>query len=253
MQSPMLRSLRIEWAKVHERETYPFNLPVIRTLDEMCFRSAVTFLVGENGSGKSTLLEALALATGFGPQGGGPQSVNAMRDSGDQGPQTLADVVRLTWSSRIRSRYFYRAESFFNVASHVDSLVEFEPDKALVPYGGKSLHERSHGETFMELLERRLLGGGLYLFDEPEAALSPQRQLSFLLWLRRHIREHPESQFVVATHSPILMAFPGAEVLGFDGARIAPVEFRQTDNFQVLRGFLNDPDRYLDALFRDEP
>lgn len=225
-------------------------MPSISSLGTLSFSSRVTFFVGENGTGKSTLLEALALAIGFGPQGGSLHSVNALRDRGDQGPKALADALQLTWSHRRVNGYFFRAESFFDVATHVDELDAIQRGMGFKPYGGQSLHSRSHGESFMALLLHRLGSPGMYLFDEPEAALSPQRQLSFLVWLNDHLQGNRSSQFIIATHSPIILAFPGAQLLSFDGGTVSPISYSETEHYRITRRFMSDPSREVERLLR---
>jgi predicted ATPase len=203
----------------------------------------VTFLVGENGTGKSTLLEALALSVGLNPEGGSRNFNFATRASHSalDGCLRVAKTVSLA-----RDAYFLRAESFYNVATEVERL---GPD-LLDAYGGRSLHEQSHGESFIALFRNRFRGHGLYLLDEPEAALSPKRQLEFLTILHDYCRRG--GQFVIATHSPIIMAYPDARiyVLGEDGIRDVP--YLETEHYLLTRGFLVNPRRTLDGLLSDE-
>src|SRR4051794_529030 len=183
-------------------EAYPFCLPAVRHLDVLPFHPKVTFLVGENGSGKSTLLEAVAVASGLNPEGGSRNFQFTTRDS----VSPLHEAVRLVKGIRQpRDSFFLRSESFFNVATEVERLDD--PERKLVKqYGGTSLHEQSHGESFMALFQNRFRGNGLYILDEPEAALSPTRQMGFLAVVHDLILRG--SQFVIATHSPIIMAYP---------------------------------------------
>lgn len=220
---------------------YPFDLPAVRALERVVFQSPVTFLVGENGSGKSTLLEALAVKAGFNAEGGSRNFRFSTRES----HSPLADYLRLVREpGRFTDGFFLRAESFYNVASMVDDL---GVERA---YGGRSLHEQSHGEAFLSLMNERLQGGGFYLFDEPEAALSPQRQLSALVLMHRLVRHR--SQLVVATHSPILMAYPGATIYQLDADGVRPVAYEETDHYQLTRRFLDDPAGMVDRLIREE-
>jgi predicted ATPase len=184
-------------------EEYPFRIPAIRHLDELHFEQPVTFFIGENGAGKSTLLEAIAVGSGLNPEGGSRNFNFSTRAS----HAALRDHLRLVRSPRrVRDRYFLRAESYFNVAINIEELDRepFGGPPITASYGGKSLHEQSHGESFFALFMNRLRGEGLYIFDEPEAALSPTRQLAFLS--RLHELVGKGSQFLIATHSPILMA-----------------------------------------------
>jgi len=223
--------------KVESFERYPFSLPAIRTLDFIDLHPKVTFLVGENGSGKSTLLEAMAVALGFNPEGGSRNFNFGTRESHSE----LHGYLRIAKGyRRHRDGFFLRAESWFNVATEVDRLgvAKF--------YGGRSLHEQSHGESFMALMKERFGGKGLYLLDEPEAALSPARQIEAMS--RFHDLVLEGSQFIIATHSPILMAYPDALILhcGRDGIR--PIAYEDTEHFRITRDFLLHRDKVLDIL-----
>jgi predicted ATPase len=228
--------------KVPSFDAYPFNLPVVRTLETLGLHRAVTFIVGENGSGKSTLLEALAVAAGFNPEGGSRNFNFQTRASHSE----LHRYLRLSRShKRPRTGFFLRAESYFNVATEVDRLERLEP--GLLPaYGGKSLHEQSHGESFIALLKNRFSGRGLDFLDEPEAALSPTRQMAALVRIHDLVREG--AQFIIATHSPILMAYPDATILGVGPDGLAPVRYEDTEHYAVTRRFLNDPAGMLRRL-----
>ena len=201
-----LSQVRLRRDDVPSFDRYPFALPAVRHLDVLDFHPQVTFLIGENGSGKSTLLEAIAISLGFNPEGGTKNFHFGTRASHSE----LHDYIRLAKGiKRPRDGFFLRAESFFNVATEIEKL-DSEPGGPPIidSYGGLSLHEQSHGESIMALMLRRFGGHGLYLLDEPEAALSPHRQLSALARLHDLVRD--SSQFVIATHSPILMAYPDA-------------------------------------------
>lgn len=225
-------------------EEYPFAIPAIGKLDVLRFEQPVTFFVGENGSGKSTLLEAIAVRARLNPEGGSRNFNFATRASHSR----LGDCIRLVRSPRrVRDAYFLRAESYFNVATHIERLDEGAGGPPIISsYGGRSLHEQSHGESFFALFLKRLRGKGLYLFDEPEAALSPQRQLSFLT--RMHELVNDGSQFLIATHSPILMAYPDAAIYLLDNGPPRLVAYQDTEHFKVTRNFLNRPERMLDIL-----
>ncbi|NJD05171.1 MAG: AAA family ATPase [Methylococcaceae bacterium] len=219
---------------------YPFNVPAIRRGVDIDFRTNVTFFVGENGSGKSTLLEALAEICGFNPEGG---SRDHYREAFDE-RSALAQALRLSWLPKMSDGFFMRAESFFNFASYLDGVSDFRA------YGGKSLHAQSHGESFLALFDNRF-EQGLYILDEPEAALSPQRQLSFLKII--HDLESPgHAQFLIATHSPILLAYPGATIYLFSESGIVETEYQDTEHYIVTKDFLNAPERYFKFLFVDE-
>jgi predicted ATPase len=226
-------------------DRYPFSLPAVRSLEALDLHPRVTFFIGENGSGKSTLLEAIAVSFGFNPEGGTRNFRFGTRASHSDlhAHLRVAKGIR-----RPRDGFFLRAESFFNVATEIENL-DGEPAPAprvIHSYGGRSLHEQSHGESFLALVTHRFGGKGLYLLDEPEAALSPQRQLAVLS--RIHDLAGDESQFIIATHSPILMAYPDAWIYAFDGEGIRRVAYEETEHYQVTRDFLANPQRMLDVL-----
>jgi predicted ATPase len=201
--------------------------------------------VGENGSGKSTLLEAIADSFGFGMQGGSRNMTHAANPDG--AIRELSRALRLSWRKKPRQGYFLRTESFFDVATYIDELAE-DDAQAYESYGGKSLHQQSHGESFLALFQHRFGDEGLYLLDEPEAALSPQRQLSFLVILHRLASTAPATQFVIATHSPIVLAYPNAQIFSFDSGAIVEIGYRETDSYKIASGFLRDPELYLRHL-----
>lgn len=220
---------------------YPFNLPIIRNLRSLEFHPRVTFIVGENGSGKSTLIEALAVAWGFNAEGGSRNFQFETRASHSD----LHRFVRPVRSfKRPHDGYFLRAESHFNVATEIDTL------GLTGSYGGVSLHQQSHGESFFALIENRFRGDGLYILDEPEAALSPTRQLSFLVHMHDLIRQR--SQFIIATHSPIILGYPDAKILQTTPEGLQPVLYEDTDHVRVTRRFLNHREMMLETLLKDE-
>ncbi|MDY3282731.1 AAA family ATPase [Dysosmobacter sp.] len=230
--------------------SYLRQLPVVRDLwnrGGLDFRRRVTFLVGENGSGKSTLLEAMAVCAGFNGEGGSRN----VRFSTEDTVSPLWESLTLIRRAYPRDGYFLRSESFYNVATYLDEL-DRTPwcGGALNSYGGVSLHRQSHGESFLSLMENRFGGQGLYLLDEPEAALSPARQLELLALVRQ--LERKGSQFLIATHSPILMTYPRAEVLELRDEGIRSVDYRQTEHYQLTRRFLEAPERMLRYLFAEE-
>lgn len=209
-------------------------------MERIEFHPKVTFFVGENGSGKSTILEAVALRSGFGPEGGTKNVQFATADT----TSDLSKYFRLARGhQRPSDGYFLRAESFYNVATFQDSI------GYLGSYGGKSLHEQSHGESFLALLTKKFRGNGLYLLDEPEAALSPKRQLAALSAIHGLVQK--SSQFIIATHSPILLAYPESLILQFSEDGIKPISYEETEHFQVTRQFLNDYRRHIKYLFED--
>jgi len=216
---------------------YPFNIPAFTFGIHLEIRSRVTFFVGENGTGKSTLLEALAECCGFNPEGGNRDHHRAVFAERSR----LAQSLRLVWSRKVAEGFFLRAESFYHFASYLDEVSDMRA------YGGRSLHAQSHGESFLALFNNRF-EQGLYLLDEPEAALSPQRQLSLLKIL--HDLEAPgHAQFLIATHSPILLSDPGAITYTLDGSAFQQVNYQDTKQFQITRDFLNCPERFHKHLF----
>lgn len=234
---PYLQSVCIRPDAEVDYVTYPYNIPAVREMGRLEFHPDVTFLVGENGSGKSTLLEAIAVALGYSPQGG-------TRDFAVGGPESVSplhEVLRLARSFRQpKDGYFLRAESFFNVATFVDD--NGVPDA----YGTNSLHGISHGEAFMSLLAHKFRGKGLYLLDEPEAALSPNRQMPALSAIHQLVED--KSQFIIATHSPILLSYPHAKIVLFDGTGLSEVAYEHTEHYAVTHDFLNNYCARLDRL-----
>ncbi|MFA4938366.1 AAA family ATPase [Brevundimonas sp.] len=219
-----------------DAEAYPFNLPAVRSLDRLTFHPNVTFLVGENGSGKSTLIEALAVAWGFNAEGGGREHQFQTRTS----HSPLHRFVRPVRSpQRVQDGFFLRAESFFTTASYLE-------DHGADRFGDKPLHEQSHGESFFALFDNRFIGDGLYILDEPEAALSPSRQLSFLS--RLHELVNARSQLIIATHSPILLGYPNSWIYQASEHGLERVEYEDTDHYQVTRNFLTRREMMLDIL-----
>jgi predicted ATPase len=242
--------VRLRRDDVPSFDKYPFSLPSVRHLDVLEFHPKVTFLIGENGSGKSTLLEALAVAWGFNPEGGTKNFAFATRASHSELFRYL--LLERTFTQP-RDGYFFRAESFFNVATEIEKL-DAEPsfDPPIISYyGGTSLHEQSHGESFLALVMKRFRGRGFYLLDEPEAALSPHRQLAVLS--RMHDLVSEDSQFIIATHSPLLMAYPDAYIYSFSTAGIEKIDYYETEHYRVMHDFLASPKRMLDRLMDQLP
>ena len=242
-----LRAIRLVRDSVSDFSVYPFSIPSIRSLDELDLAAKVTFLIGENGAGKSTLIEAIAVLAGFNAEGGSKSFRFGTRRSESSLHQFMRPV---RGHRRPRDGFFLRAESYFNVATEIERLDD-EPGgpRIINAFGGVSLHEQSHGESFLALANHRFRGHGLYILDEPEAALSPQRQLT-LLTIIHDLVEERDSQLVIATHSPILMAYPNARIyrLGSDG--IAQVTYEETEHYRITRDFLNSPDRFFKTLFQ---
>jgi predicted ATPase len=231
--------------KIEDTSVYPFNLPSLKTLHQLHMHPKVTFFIGENGSGKSTLLEALAVNLGMNAEGGTENFRFGTRAS----HSNLHEYLRIAKGyKKPQTRFFLRAESYFNLATEIENLdaAPAASPPIINSYGYRSLHEQSHGESFMSLMMNRFGKNGLYLLDEPEAALSPQRQLAALS--RMHELVQLGSQFIIATHSPILMAYPDAVIYEFSAQGIAPVAYQDTSHFKVTQSFLNDPERMLAIL-----
>jgi predicted ATPase len=244
---PFIREVVLLRDRVEDWSRYPFSIPAVNRLDTLALHPKVTFLVGENGSGKSTLIEAIAIAAGFNPEGGS-QNFRFSTKVSESPLHQLLRVVRGT--RRPKTGFFLRAESFFNVSTEVDRIAA-DDHRMLDSYGGKSLHERSHGESFLALVTERFGPDGVYILDEPEAALSPQRQLALLAEFDRLARRE-RSQLIVATHSPILLAYPHARIYTLTQDGIAELEYEQTEHYSLTRDFLLNRDRYLRRLL-DEP
>jgi len=231
---------------------YLNRLPVIRSLYEMDgirFQKNVTFLVGENGVGKSTLIEGIAVAMGFNPEGGTVNFNFATRES-------HSDLHRYLTVSRgykkQRDGFFLRAESFYNVASNIEELDAGAPwlPSVIDSYGGVSLHKQSHGESFLALVENRFGGNGLYILDEPEAALSPMRLMRLMYRMKELVEQN--SQFIVSTHSPILMTFPGAEILEITQEGIQSVDYSETEHFLITKRFMDAPQKMIRELLGEQ-
>jgi len=241
-----ITEVRLKREDVPSFERYPFCLPAVRHLDVLELHPKITFFIGENGSGKSTLLEAIGVSCGFNPEGGSKNFRFDTRVSHSE----LHNYLRLVRGvRRPRDGFFLRAESFFNVATEIERL-DSEPAPGAPPiiksYGGRSLHEQSHGESFLSLLTHRFGGHGLYLLDEPEAAMSPQRQLAVIARIHDLVRD--DSQFIIATHSPILMAYPDALIYLLTPDGIRRIAYQETEHYRVTREFLINPKRMLDIL-----
>jgi predicted ATPase len=231
-----IKGLSVDWDKIAPY-SYLREIPSIAGLDYLTFHKPITFFVGENGSGKSTMLEAIAVAYGFNPEGGTRNYSFSTYDSHSE----LCDAIRLTRGYKKEGwGYFLRAESFYNVAT-----AEEEYSKEI---GGRPqhFHEKSHGESFLAIAQNNFKANGVYLLDEPEAALSPQRQLTLLLEIVGCAKE--DSQFIIVTHSPILLGIPGAEILSFDNGEIHPCEYEETDSYQVTEMFINNREQILKRL-----
>jgi predicted ATPase len=242
---PFLKRLSFLQERVQPDE-FPFTIPAFQrgklTLD---FERPITIIVGENGTGKSTLLEGLAVQCGFNLSGGNRNHAYAS----DQNEAPFSHAVRLSWLPKVTRGFFMRAESFYNFGRYLDEMQKEDP-MTLQPYGGKSLHEQSHGESFLALFTNKFHGQAIYILDEPEAALSPRRQLQFVKVMRQ-LELAGESQFIIATHSPILMAYPRAQLLMFDGRVIREAALSETPHYQLTRNFVMNPKAMMDELFAE--
>jgi len=241
-EKPYLREIIYNRDKVENFLEYPFNIPAIKNLTNLKFHPDVTFLVGENGTGKSTLLEAIAVLMGFNAEGGTKSSTFSTKKT----HSILHNHLKRIRSFKLPGDgYFLRAESFYNLASLMDDIAEADPGY-LAPYGGKSLHEQSHGESFMATLVNKLRGNGLYLMDEPEAALSPSRQMAALSAIHKLVEK--KSQFIIATHSPILLAYPRAKIYQFSDTEIKLIKYEDTEHFSITKMFLDRHEQMLEKL-----
>lgn len=235
MNNQFIQSISINWNRI-SKDSYLRNIESIRSLRTLPITKPVTFFVGENGSGKSTLLEAAAIACGFNPEGGTKNYRFSTYDSHSQ----LYEALRISKGFRTPGwGYFLRAESFYNTASK-------EEEYADPLHPSQHLHEKSHGESFLAVAQKHLRPDGLYFLDEPEAALSPQRQLTLLIEIYECAKQ--DSQFFIVTHSPVLLGLPGAEILSFDGGKIHSCEYEETDSYQVTEMFINNRKQLLKRL-----
>jgi predicted ATPase len=242
MSEAFVRSVVLRHEEVADFNEYPFSIPAIRALRELQLDPRVTLLAGENGSGKSTLVEAIAIAAGFNPEGGSRHMMVSTRDS----HSPLHEYLRLIRGARTpKTGYFLRAESFFNVATYVETIPE-----AAESHGGAPLHEQSHGESFLSLILNRFYPNGFYVLDEPEAALSLRGNLA--LMRRMHELAEDGSRFIISTHSPILLGYPGARIYVLSESGIAPTPYEETEQYELTRSFLDDRERFLHYLFIDE-
>lgn len=245
LDGPPLEHVTVTLPESVDKTSYPFCVPLIQNLTHITFPTDVTFFIGENGTGKSTILEAIASKMGFGAEGGSKNiTFTTTSQTFYRGGALLAEHLTLTWRYKMRYGYFFRAESFFNIATYIDMV------DASQFYGGKSLHHQSHGESFMSFFQNRLGSGGFFIFDEPEAALSPQRQLA-LMAIIHQLCKTTLTQCIIATHSPILLAYPQATIYSCDGDTLAPVAYTQTSHYQLTKRFLDNPALYLQYLFED--
>jgi predicted ATPase len=247
MHYQFIRSVELLADTIENRDIYPFNLAAVRHLERLEFHPNVTFLVGENGSGKSTFMEAIAVRYGLNAEGGSKNFTFSTHATHSD----LHNHMRIAKGiSRPKDAYFLRAESYYNVATNIDEL-DAEPGGPPIRayYGGTSLHEQSHGESFFALFKNRFMGNGIYLLDEPEAALSPRRQMELLT--RLHELVHLKSQFIIATHSPILLSYPNSVIYYLSDAGYQTVKYKDTEHYQLYKKFLDQPEHMLEKLSID--
>jgi predicted ATPase len=239
--APYLRRVWLEPSRIADRATYPFCLPFLQDEFELSFDRSITIIAGENGTGKSTLLEGVAVLAGYDEAGGGkgykPVDHSGAREA--MGGQ-LSSALRASWLPKVTNGWFFRAESFFSVARYLDAAGSLHAD----------FLSHSHGEGFMRFFEERCRRQGIYIFDEPESALSPARQMEFLKLMRR-MESSEHCQIIMATHSPMLMAYPGARLLRLSKYGLEPVNVEDTDHYKVMREFCEDPAGFVDAVVEE--
>lgn len=240
-----LKSLNIE--NLNNKDEYPFNLPLFKTNKSVLFNKPITFITGDNGSGKSTLLENLAVKVGFNITGGNKN--HSYQNHGVNDNLDIANCMQLTWNIKTCEGFFFRAESFFDFVKYIDKLAEDNGNYVFSPYGGKSLQNQSHGESFLSLFQNKF-NKGLFILDEPEAALSPEKQLA-LLNVLNNLASTDKCQFIIATHSPILIACPNSETYEITNGNLIKTDYKSTKQFQFYKDFINSPERFLKYLFND--
>lgn len=243
-----IRGLSLKEDRIPSYNAFPFCLPVMKHFSELMFHPNVTYIIGENGMGKSTLLEGIAIALGFNPEGG---TMNFNFSSYDS-HSDLHEYLRIVKGvERAKDSFFFRAETFYNVASNIEEM-DREPlpvPKVIDSFGGKSLHEQSHGESFFAAFTERFRGNGLYILDEPEAALSPLRQLSMLARINELVQQG--SQFIISTHSPIVMAYPDAKIIELSESGMTESRLEDTGHYKLMKQFIDDRERLLVHLFKE--
>ncbi|MBX4260407.1 AAA family ATPase (plasmid) [Clostridium estertheticum] len=235
-----LRCIKLCRERIESFSQYPYCVPAIKDLSIMEFHKKVTFIVGENGTGKSTILEGIAVAYGFNPEGG---TRNFNFSTNDTHSDLHENLKLVKGVKRPNDSFFLRAESFYNMATNIDNI------DAVMSYGGVSLHSQSHGESFLSVIRNRFSGHGLYILDEPEAALSPSRQMSLLVIMDELIKQG--SQFIIATHSPIIMSYPDSIIYELSDG-IKEVKYKDTEHYKITKAFLDNPEKMLKALLFEE-
>lgn len=238
----IVKNIFLEKDRIDSFDKYPFNIDVVKNFDELKIDSQVTFFVGENGIGKSTFIEAIAVALGLPAEGG----TENFRYETKNTTSELSNYLRIRTYNKPKMKFFLRAECFYNFSSEVQRLVEENDFSSLYNSYGGNLHECSHGESFIKLVQNRFTDHGLYILDEPEAALSPQRQLSLLCFIDQLVKEG--SQFIIATHSPILISYRNGKILDLNN-NFKEVDYRNTDIYSLYRMYLDEPDTMQHRLF----
>ncbi len=245
-ESQYIRAVNLKSEQISSYDPFPLNLPVIRNFREISFHPSITYIIGENGMGKSTLLEGIAIALGFNPEGG---SLNFNFSSYDSHSNLDEYLQIVKGVNRAKDSFFFRAETFYNIATNIEEL-DKEPSsgpKIIDSYGGKSLHKQSHGESFFEAFMERFQGNGLYILDEPEAALSPLRQMSMLARINELVNQG--SQFIISTHSPVIMAYPNAKIIQLTENGMSESKLEETNHYSIMKQFFENKDRLLHHLF----
>jgi predicted ATPase len=242
---PVLRNISLK-NKVIDQNTYPYKIPAYKNGIDIEIKSNVTFFIGANGSGKSTLLEAIADICGFNLIGGNKNHNYIGNDNISQ----LSSNLKLSWTVKTTNGFFLRAETFYNFSNYIDELdPRGKSDYILNPEGKRSVHDQSHGESFLSLFSNKFRNG-IYILDEPEAALSPNSQLSFMSIMNNLINNN-NSQFIIATHSPMLLCFPNAIIYELNENGFAQIEYHEAEHYKLTKDFLNNPERYFKYLFQD--
>lgn len=247
MDEKFIKGIKIDWNRI-EKNNYIRSIDSIHSINQLEFGNNVTFFVGENGTGKSTLLESIAVAYGFNPEGGNRNFNFSTMNTHSELHQAITVVKGV---SKPKSNFFLRAESFYNVASKIEDYRDGdEYDAYYRSYGGKSLHEQSHGESFLSLIQNRFIARGLYILDEPESALSPQRQLTLLMLIYNLAQKG--TQFLIASHSPILLGVPEASIFSFDDGKISEIKYEETESYKITELFINNKELLLNNLLNNK-
>lgn len=240
----IVRKVSLMREEIESFDKYPFNIEIIKNFKELTFTSPVTFIIGENGVGKSTFIEALAVALGLPPEGGTENFKYETKNT----TSNLSDYIRVITYNKAKMKFFLRAESFYNFSTEVQRLVEEDGFFTLYNSYGGNLHECSHGESFLKIVQNRFTDHGLYILDEPEAALSPQRQLTLLYFIDQLVKEG--SQFIIATHSPILISYRNGKIIDLNN-NFKEVNYKDTDIYSIYKMYLDDAEGMQRRLFEE--